>query len=231
MSLPGSCDLRPRLEAWGLPSRRQGERPTCSVFTVAAALEYAFAARTGAGARLSVEYLNWAGHRAADRSADGGFFSELWDGFQAYGICREEELPYRDILDPDLEVPPPLVHDARQLRDTGLELRWLKAWDAQTGLTDAQLGSIRATLAAGWPVCGGFRWPRQPRWEDEVLQLCAPDEVYDGHSVLLLGYRHDPRQPGGGVLLFRNSAGDARDGAMPCAYATAYMNDAACIRS
>jgi hypothetical protein len=111
----------------------------------------------------------------------------------------------------------------------GLRFHWIKEWDVNTGLTNAQLLAIRRTLNAGWPVCGGSRWPKQERWVEEVLQMCPPDAVRDGHSVLLVGYRDDPAQPGGGVFLFRNTSRDGRDGSMPYAYAQAYMNDAAWV--
>ncbi len=51
----------------------------------------------------------------------------------------------------------------------------------------------------------------------------------DGHSVLLVGYRDDKTQPGGGVFLIRNSAGPSRDGMMTYEYVRAYLNDAAWI--
>ena len=73
------------------------------------------------------------------------------------------------------------------------------------------------------------RWPKQARWEQNVLQMCPPDAVFDGHSVLLVGYREDEKQPGGGVFLIRNSGGDRRDGLLSYAYVRAYMNDAAWI--
>jgi C1A family cysteine protease len=53
--------------------------------------------------------------------------------------------------------------------------------------------------------------------------------VFDGHSVLLVGYRDDAAQPGGGLLLIRNSGEAGPDGALPYAYASQYMNDAAVI--
>jgi C1A family cysteine protease len=96
--LARSIDLRPLFEQRGLVPRRQGKRGTCSVFTVVGALEYALA-DVSAGTRLSVEFLNWAAHRVANRTADGGFFSELWEGYAAYGICPEEALPYREQYD------------------------------------------------------------------------------------------------------------------------------------
>ena len=64
-----------------------------------------------------------------------------------------------------------------------------------------------------------------------VLQMCSADAVRDGHSILLVGYRDDLKQPGGGVLLFRNTSRKGEDGAMPYAYAREYMNDAVWINS
>ncbi len=87
-------DLRPRFDKLGLAPRRQGGRPTCSVFTMTTALEYAVAGRQGHCPRLSVEFLNWASNKACGDTQDGGFFSDLWKGFAAYGICAEEEMPY-----------------------------------------------------------------------------------------------------------------------------------------
>jgi hypothetical protein len=226
--LPAS-DLRPEFERLGLKARRQEARPTCSVFTVAGAIEFAFARRDGSCPRLSVEFLNWAGNEAAGGAADGGFFSDLWNGFSRHGISTEQYLPYRPAFDAAFAPDAATRADATTRREAGLRFHWIKEWDVKTGLTDAQLAAIGRTLAAGWPVCGGFRWPRDARWVDGVLQMCPADAVYDGHSVLLVGCRPDPAQPGGGVFLFRNTAGDGRDGAMPFAYVRAYMNDAAWI--
>lgn len=61
---------------------------------------------------------------------------------------------------------------------------------------------------------------------ENVLQMCPSNSVRDGHSVLLVGYRNEAAQPGGGVFIFRNSGGSGRDGLMPYAYAREYMNDA-----
>lgn len=227
--LPASADLRPEFERWGLPRWQQGSRPTCSVFTVAGALEFALAKREGRGARLSVEFLNWASHRRAGDANDGGFFSDLWKGFAASGICAAELLPYASALDPATSPTPAALDDAKRRVELGLQWHWIKEWDVNTGLTDAHLSGIKRTLAAGWPVCAGLRWPKKEQWINDVLQLCPPDAVRDGHSVLLAGYRDDPAQPGGGVLIFRNTAGEGRDGMMPYAYARAYMNDAAWI--
>jgi C1A family cysteine protease len=96
-------------------------------------------------------------------------------------------------------------------------------------VTATQFEAIQRTLAAGWPVCGGFRWPKQAQWAEGILQICPPEEVFDGHSVLLVGYREDERHPGGGVFLIRNSGDDGRDGALPYEYVRVYLNDAAWV--
>jgi C1A family cysteine protease len=59
--------------------------------------------------------------------------------------------------------------------------------------------------------------------------MAPPEGVFDGHSVLLVGYADDPQQPGGGIVLIRNSGGGVHDGALTYEYVSAYMNDAAWI--
>ena len=59
--------------------------------------------------------------------------------------------------------------------------------------------------------------------------MCPADAVYDGHSILFVGYRDDSEQAGGGVFIFRNTSHGGRDGYMPFEYAKAYMNDAVWI--
>jgi len=223
---PAQADLRPEFQRHGLASRQQGNRPTCSAFTVAGAIEFAAARKQGHSVRLSVEFLNWAANKVCGDTDDGGFFSDLWKGFAAYGICVEGDMPYQEKLDPALWPSAAALADAKTRLALGLRLHWIKEWNVNTGLTSDHLSAIRSTLEKGWPVCGGFRWPKQEQWADEVLQMCPPDAVRDGHSVLLVGYRDEAAQPGGGVFLFRNTSGAGRDASMPYAYAQAYMNDA-----
>jgi hypothetical protein len=225
-ALPRSTDLRPTMQQWGLIPRVQGKRGTCSVFTMVGALEFAAARKQGQVSRLSVEFLNWASNKEIHEDQDGGFFSDLWKGFAAYGVCPEADLQYRPAFDSQLAPGSSVLAKAKEMLSLGLRMHWIKEWDVKTGLTDAQLVGIKRTLGRGWPVCGGFRWPKQAKWENDVLQMCPSDAVYDGHSVLVVGYRDEATFPGGGVLLFRNTAGDGHDGAMPYAYAMSFMNDA-----
>jgi papain like protease len=224
--LPSETDLRPMFQQLGLAPRLQGGRPTCSVFTVANALEFAVGKRQGRTPRLSVEFLNWAANKQRGENNDGGFFSDLWKGFASWGICAEEDMPYQPGFDPKRTPDAQTLANAKTRRGLGLRINWIKEWNVNTGLTDAEFQGVKHTLAQGWPVCGGFRWPKQERWEKDVLQMCAADAVRDGHSVLLVGYRDQEDQPGGGVFIFRNTGGRGRDGQMPYAYAKLYMNDA-----
>lgn len=230
--LPASADLRPALERVGLETRFQGKRATCSVFTVADSIEFAAAQRGVSLGRVSVEYLNWAANQVTDEAPDdGAFFSDIWKGFLAHGACPETALPYREAFDPAAEPGAPAREQAKACQALGLELHWIKQWDPNRGLSAEELTEVRRTLAQGWPVCGGFLWPKKEEWKDGVLQVCPREAVRDGHSVLLVGYRDDPAQPGGGELLFRNTSGRRREGRFSYAYLRAYMNDAVWIGS
>jgi hypothetical protein len=63
-----------------------------------------------------------------------------------------------------------------------------------------------------------------------LFDVPPPEQVYDGHSITLAGYRDDTAANGGGVFVFRNSYGpdwgDSGYGTMSYAYARAYANDA-----
>jgi hypothetical protein len=228
-SPPEALDLRPAFTEWGLKTRVQGPRGTCSAFVVTEAIEYAVASRQGRVERLSVEFLNWASNQATRTAADGGFFSDLWKGCEKFGVCPEQDLPYSDRFDPALQPSEQALAQAKRIRELGLEWHWIKEWDPHRGLSSEQLAEVKRTLQQRWPVCGGFLWPKQERWENGVLQLCPRRAVRDGHSVLLVGWRDDPAQPGGGVFLIRNTAGPSREGWLPYEYLQKYMNDAAWV--
>jgi hypothetical protein len=223
-NLPKSVNLHSKFDEFSLPVRPQENRGTCSVFTIIGALEYALAIPKGKGTLLSVEFLNWASHKVANRKVDGGFFSELWDGYKEYGICAEVDLPYLPEFNLDLQPSEAILEKAKQAFSIKLEMHWIKEWDVKTGLTDEQFLEIKKTIANQFPVCGGFRWPKDSKWDDEVLQMCPESEVFDGHSIILEGYTDDPKLPGGGAFAIRNSGG--RGGYMSYEYVKTYMNDA-----
>ncbi|MBN1852092.1 MAG: hypothetical protein JW829_05180 [Pirellulales bacterium] len=223
----GRVDLRPFFEAWKLPPRVQGDRNTCSVFTIAGGLEYAMAKKKGESCRLSIEYLNWSANQMVHDVDDGAYFSDIWKGFTKYGACPEEAMPYQKDFDPKLRPNSVAQEQAKEFLDAGFQLHWIKEWNPNTGLTDDQFQGIRDVLDRGWPVCAGCRWPKKEflKWRDDLMVMVPPEQVRDGHSVLLVGYRDDPDLPGGGGFIFRNSSNSGRDGLMSFEYARAYVND------
>ncbi len=229
-AVAGEVDLRPELAKLGFEPRNQGSRPTCSVFAFTGALEFAMAKARQRGERLSVEYLNWAANQRRRDVRDGGFFSGMWKGFSRHGICAEEGMPYLPAFDPERGPDPKATKEAEGLRELALRDQWIKEWNVNTGLSDTEFAKLKEVLRSGWPVCGGFRWPKRAAWKDGVLEMREPDQVFDGHSVLLTGYRDDASQPGGGVFLIRDS-NSGKDVAMPYDYARAYMNDALWIEA
>ena len=99
-------DLRPMFEKFGLRPQSQGRRGTCSVFAVTGVCEFEWSRFTGKATRLSVEYLNWARHRACPARSDGGCFQHIIAGLHRYGVCEFALMPYQQDYVPEL--PPPI---------------------------------------------------------------------------------------------------------------------------
>lgn len=82
------------------------------------------------------------------------------------------------------------------------------------------------------PVAIVFQWPKQDEaiGEHGELAVVEREYVFDGHSILIVGYQADEKTPGGGYLIFKNSFGesfgDKGYGRIPYAYALLYANDA-----
>jgi hypothetical protein len=223
------ADLRPQFAKWGLALKSQAPRPTCSVFAVTAALEFAAAQRHQAGFVLSEEYLNWASNEAIGEYDDGGFFADLWKGYTKHGICESRLAPYRETFDPAWLPSKEANRQAHSFRLDGFELSWIKKWDVETGLADEELEAILESLRAGLPVCAGMRWPKSPEWDDATLRMCPAEDVFDGHSVLLVGYTLDATEPLSGAFMARDSAGGGRYISLPIEFVRPYTNDAGVV--
>ncbi len=183
------ADLRPEFKKWGLDPVRQGDRGTCSVFTTNSALEFAFSRYMGKSVGLSVEYLNWAANQVTGHPTDGQFFHDCLAGFGRFGVCYTADMPYATKFDASLAPSEKAVSTARRLHTLATKVirpHWISPWKPKPGLTGAQMNEIKAVLAMGWPVAAGA-----------------------DHSRLLVGYRDDPRQPGGG-LFFDEDSGSGR---------------------
>jgi len=177
-------DLRPMFKKWGLEPKKQGRRNTCSVFATTWALEFALSRQLDKASPLSVEYLNWASNKVINnRTADHGqFFHNLLKGFEQYGICPEQDMPYVQQFDPQYSPSTKARAQAKIIQASGLKIHWINPWKKQAGLTDSHMSQIKAILDKGWPVAAG-----------------------SSHSRLLIGYRNDTRQPGGGTFIAKDS--------------------------
>jgi hypothetical protein len=227
--LPTQADLRTRLADCRLAPGVQGARNTCSLFAIAGLAEWEAA---NSGERpptpLSPEFLTWAANAATGRRSDQAMFYEALCGLNAFGICPAESMPYEQAADQDRRPPDDVLAHAAELAGRW-RIHWIKLWDVAQPLSDRQMRAIKAALADDHPVACGLRWPHHPRGPD-IRDVPPAEQVYDGHSIVFVGYRDDPDVPGGGAFVFRNSYGvDWGDGGyatMSYAYARAYANDA-----
>jgi len=222
-------DLTDLWNGLGLAAMTQGARPTCSVFAMVHALQFALAVRRHRPMQLSPEFLNWAKNDALDRRDDGGTFADLWAGFLAHGVCSYDAAPYHERYNPDWRPSDEAIREARQIRDEGLELGWIKEWDPSRGLARREFGAILDALAHGTPVLLGTRWPKRLDAGASVVRWVPADGVFDGHSVLLVGYEIDRSAEGRGRFLAIDSGGHGPLVRLTFRFVRAYANDAAWI--
>ena len=232
--LPERGDLVPQFRAIGLEPRSQGGRDTCSLFAVTALADFECARNASPPSpRLSVEYLIWAANEATGLKGDQAMFYEEVHGLNALGICAGDLMPYEKSADGARRPSAAALADAKG-RSARWRCRWIKRWDLKVPLGDAELLAIKDALAQGHPVACGLRWPKAMKGH-ELLEVPAPDQVFDGHSIAFVGYEDDAKKPGGGFFRFRNSAGprwgDGGHGVMSYAYARAFANDALWLQS
>jgi C1A family cysteine protease len=229
-------NLHPLFENYGLDVKNQGSRGTCSVFAIVGVLEFEFAHTKGLITPLSVEYLNWASNMVTGQIVDGSFFNDALNGLLKHGICSDEYFPYYFTnYTKKVEPSGAALKDAQTRKKA--DLVWIKEWDPRNGMNESQLTLVRKMLDAEHPVAIGFQWPkREEQYRKMVngMMYVPPREgVYDGHSIIIVGYQEDQSAPGGGYFIFKNSVGmdweDNGYGKMPYDYAARYANDGVVI--
>lgn len=136
---------------------------------------------------MSPEYLNWAGAKFSGRPSDGNFFHNAIGGWERWGMCSEDLMPYAATYDAGREPSPEAAAEAEEVRHRAggaVVVRWIVPWKPDRfGVNDEQFDEIRRVLAKGYPVAAG-----------------------SGHSRLLVGYRDDDAAAGGGVFITLDSA-------------------------
>lgn len=232
----GQKDLRPLFEKYSICIYDQGLRGTCSVFAVAGLLEFEYAHTSGKVIPLSVEYLNWASNQITGEPSDGSYFSDAIVALNKYGICSNELFPYHiDNISGKMEPSDAAVRDAQQRKS--VSAKWIKEWDPKTGMTNDQIMNVKYEINNEHPVAIGFRWPKNDVKYRKIvngLMVIPPEEgVFDGHSVIIVGFYDDPEIPGGGYFIFKNSHGmgygENGYGKMPYKYVQSYANDGIAI--
>lgn len=229
---PHGIDLTPAFDRLGLMPRTQGSRSTCSLFAITALANYEWL-RSGAkpDARFSEEFLVWAADEATGLSGDQAMFYEAIGGLNGLGICCDELMPYAAKEEAGRKPSGEAIRDAAA-RARRWQANWIRRWDMSRPVDELQFAAIQQALIDGRPVACGLRWPKSNR-SAALVAPPPPEEVYDGHSIVLVGFEDDPAQPGGGVFRFRNSRGprwgDRGYGVMSYAYVRSYANDAVWI--
>jgi len=232
-AVPHAVNLIPDFQKQGLIPLAQGNRDDCSLFAVTGVTEFECARHAAAPhGRFSEEFLIWASDKATGQTGDQAMFYKAVQGLNVFGVCAADLMPYKDKPNPHRHPSPQAVADARKLRERW-RIEWIKRWSVDRLLAERELLEIKRVLASGHPVASGLRWPKKLKG-DQLLAVPPANQVFDGHSIVFVGYEDDRGQPGGGLLRFRNSWGanwgDHGYGTMSYAYARTYANDAICLR-
>jgi len=242
-------DLRPQIRARGLHIRNQGNRGTCTVFATTFLIEYQKAGTPGQapGLALSEEYLNWAANKVNGQPYfDGGFFTKMIPGFDAWAITTAKDMPYHQTYNPSAPYRPSktAIADAQAMFPSRYHFVTLKIWNDQVGMNASELQAVLATLRSGRPVATGIWWLSDfqtvrihgiPLIKDypRSANTGANPPMFDGHSIDLVGYHLASDFPGGGYFIFRNSFGktwgDHGYGFVSFKFMRTYANDAIAI--
>ena len=185
-------DLRSEIFRRSINVRNQGPRNTCSVQTMTFLLEYGYTGKFGEKYRhLSVEYLNHAANKAANRTDDGEFFTSIAKGYNTYGIVKEDLWPY----DKD----------------------WTYSYNEADKLMTPQMQTAgKLMISSGWSLMGSFVKPFErdstlsnQEFSDilKLLDQGIPVGLGRAHSMAVVGYQYDPSYDGGGYFIFRDSYG------------------------
>ena len=231
-ALPRSVSLISDFQKDGLTALDQGNRDDCSLFAITGLVEFEIDQHSaGVHSRLSEDYLIWAADESTGQTGDQAMFYKAVLGLNELGICNSAEMPY--LTKPETKRKPSAaaIANARQWRERW-QVEWIKRW-SYSPLSKAELTEIKRAIAAGHPVACGLRWPKDLKGS-ELWDVPAANQVFDGHSIVLVGYEEGPAKPGGGVFQFRNSFGpnwgNQGYGTMSYAYAKAYANDVLWLR-
>lgn len=239
--LPKQIDLSPIMTS----IKQQGERGSCSFFTLTGIAEAAIKKDLGLEANLSEEYMNYAIKTLGtddDAKDEGSFIHTNIKLIQKTGLFLESDFPYQPSwFEPgtpcekfanDQESAPPLcIAHIRPNKNTLPKMTIKDSIDfiqlpKKTNViieflaTEQRPVSIAVDLNdKGWPDTGDVTFTKE--MEDE----CEKDEsVCSAHAFVLTGYDMDKK-----VFFFKNSWGESWGkkgyGTIPFKYVDKYGND------
>lgn len=190
------------------PVRNQQDRGTCVAFASVGFLEFRPPEpETGAAKRFSEQFVYW-GCKQDDGlpQTEGTFVSTARKVLKERGACLGRTWKYHPLPIPGNESqgPPPdgAIDEARQ-----------HVFAAKT-ISAKNPERLRESLDAGRPVVLSVK--TFPSWDypttadtGEIPMPIPGDKSDGGHAICVVGYELNPRQPGGGAFLVRNSWGPA----------------------
>ncbi len=206
-------DLRGKIDQLGLTVRDQGQRPTSAAFAMAFLLDYAYRnrARPEPGKTLplmSPEFVNWEGNGGLGLPGDGGYLSDMANGFGLFGAMADAQVPYAPAFAAG-NVPPEVRTQGVKFLEGHITER---ANDGRYGVDPAVVEDMVRALDAGTPVAASVKLKADPAtvsvdglkvWD----RLDAPDLDFANYSLALVGYHRNPNSPGGGWFIGRTALG------------------------
>jgi len=228
-SLPDKKSLVEDFKFFQLVPGDQGARDVCSLFAVTGAAEFEYAKHGDRKpVRLSEEFCIWAAHEATGVPGEQAMFYMATQGLNTHGLCAQTLMPYSSNGNSKTRPSAEAITSAHEL-DYRWLAHWIRRWNVKSKMPESEIVEIKRALANGHPVACGLRWPK--KLDGSAIMTVPPaNQVFDGHSILLVGYNTDSTAPGGGWFTFRNSVGpkwgNGGYGTMAYAYAKAYANDA-----
>lgn len=200
-----------------LPIRDQGDRGTCVAFATVAVLEYMYHRIHNAPRDLSEQYLYWNIKRTDGYQREGTWLEYAFPRAHGDGVCQEYLWPYEPDKRPDdlTHGNPPNAQDCTSdaRRHTFSQVIRLRDY--------RQPEAIKNQLRQGRPVAVAIpvfkTWLNSPTARLAVniqMPLQSDRFAIGGHAIVLVGFAEEPRVPGGGYFLVRNSWGGNRWGSM-----------------
>ncbi len=214
--LQSEVDLRQAYFKYRLYPKKQGMRPSCSVFAIVGALELQHAQNTGNAEKLSEDYLIWATRKnlgipqsAAknyDPKRDGDLGFSLIDVSQAlqnYGILTQSEMPntFGKAMAKISEPSDALIQQAKTRGK--IQPIYINGRN-----NEVRIANIIHTLNAGIPVVIGLHWPNNKTLRNAPRLSKQKPIPGNAHAVTLVGYRDKTGNIEDTIFLFRNSWGN-----------------------